>query len=394
MKRILLVFGVAALSVTAFAQKGKVMSAETMLSTNDLDGAKTAIDEALVNEKSNTWPKTYLIAAKVYTKLHQSKKDPEGLNKSMAFYEKASEYDKAGDAKGKNIGKFEKEITLALTSFKPDLVNAGVEGFNTENFQVALTSFENVLKIAQITGLSSSSIDTAIVYNCALAAYNGKNWEKAAQYFTKTIEVGYGTGDAVLLLNQVYVATGDKVKMGENLALGVSKYPNDDRILTALINYYLSARQNEKALDYLNTAIARDPQNASFYYARGVLNDQSKQFDNAVADYKKCLEIDGNYFNALYNIGVLFYNKGVEKNNDANELTNMKAFEAAKKVANSYFDMALPYMEKAIAVLNSKPESPKQDKIAVLESLKNLYYRFDNIEKYDKMKAEIEELQK
>ncbi|MFT3738989.1 MAG: tetratricopeptide repeat protein [Breznakibacter sp.] len=395
MKRVILMFSVFALSLSLFAQKGKVISAETMLSSNDLEGAKSAIDEALANEKSNTWPKTYIIAAKVYTKLQQNSKDKEGLAKAMDFYEKASEWDKKGDAKGKGIGKFEKEITLALTFFKTDLINAGVEGFNTENFTGALTAFENVLKASKLADLSqgNNNVDTAIVYNCALAAYNAKNWDKASEYFQKTIELGYGSGDAVLLLHQVYSNTGDSIKMAENLATGFTKYPTDDRILTTLINYYLQSRQNEKALNYLNTAVEQDPKNPSFYYARGVLYDQSKNFDKAEADYLKCLELDANYFNALYNIGVLFYNKGVEKNNEANDLTSMKEFEAAKKVANGFFEKALPYMEKALSVLDSKEDSGKQDRLAVLESLKNLYYRFDNLEKYNQIKSMIDGLQ-
>jgi tetratricopeptide (TPR) repeat protein len=391
MKRIILLMGAVVMSVSLMAQKGKVVSAENLLATNDLEGARKAIDEAIANEKSNTWPKTYIVGAKVYTKLFQNGKDKDGIKKAYDFYVKASEFDKKGDIKGKGIGKYEKEITLALTLFKGDLINAGIEGFNSDNYDGALFAFESVLSVSKMAGLvKENTIDTSIIYNCALAAYNAKNWEKASLYFKKTIDVGYGTGDAVLLLHQVYSNTNDSANIAENLAYGFTKYPQDDRILTTLINYYLQAKQNDKALDYLNTAIEKDPANASYYYARGVLYDQSKNYEKAEADYTKCLEFDGNYFNALYNIGVLYYNKGVEKNNDANDLTSMKEFEAAKKVANSFFDKSLPYMEKAYSVLEAKEDASKQDKIAVLESLKNLYYRFDNIEKYNKVKSLID----
>jgi tetratricopeptide (TPR) repeat protein len=395
MKRIFTVFGVLALSVTLLAQKGKVTAAETMLSSNDLDGAKKAIDEAMASEKSNTWPKTYIVGAKVYTKLYQSKKDNQGLIKSIGFYDKAIELDKIGDAKGKGKNKYEKDINLALTLFKPDLITAGIDCFNAENFSCAVESFEGVMKVSQMSSLSSTPvIDTAIIYNCALAAYNGKDWERAAKYFEQSIQYGYENGnDAVLLLHQVYTTTNDTAKIASNLENGLAKFPSDDRILTTLINYYLQARQNQKALDYLNKAIEHDPKNPSFYYARGVLNDQSKEFGKAETDYLTCLELDGNYFNALYNLGVLYYNQGVEKNNAANDITNMKEYDAAKKVANSYFDKALPYMEKAFAVLESKEDASAQDKIAVLESLKNLYYRFDNLDKYNQAKDKIDALQ-
>jgi tetratricopeptide (TPR) repeat protein len=394
MKKVVLILSAVVLSVTAFAQKGKVLAAETMLSSNDVDGAKKAIDEAIVNEKSVSWPKTYIVAAKVYTKLKETGKDADGVKKALDFYLKASELDKKGDAEGKGINKFEKDLTLEYMTFKNVLTNAGVEGFNTENFGDALSAFEGVLKVNELSGLTSKSVDTAIVYNCALAAYNAKNWTKAEEYFNKTIDLRYGNGDAVILLHQVFSTVGDSAKMGANLANGFEKYPNDNRILTTLINYYLGAHQNDQALSYLNKAIEKDPSNPSYFYARGVLFDQSKVFDKAEADYNKCLEMDPNFFNALYNMGVMFYNKGVEKNNDANNISEMKAFEAARKQANELFNRSLPYMEKAYSVLESKADSSNSEKIAVLESLKNLYYRFDNLEKYNSMKNKIEELQK
>ncbi|MCU4165227.1 tetratricopeptide repeat protein [Carboxylicivirga caseinilyticus] len=382
MKRValltLLVLGI----TTAFAQKGKVAAASQFLTTNDLDKAKEAIDAALENEKSISWPKTYIVAAKVYTEQYKKSKDIEDMKKAVGFYEKAIELDQKGDAKGKGIGKFEKEIKLALTMFKPDLTNAGIDGFNSNNFDAALFAFESVLNVNAFP-MMEEGIDTAIVYNCALAAYNAENWEKSEEYFNKSIDLKYGGGDAVLLLNQVYQTTGDSLKMGANLKKGFESYPEDNRILTTLIQYYLDSKQNVEALEYLNKAIEGDQNNATFYYARGVLYEKSDT-EKAIADYSKSLEIDPNYFNALYNIGVIYYNKGVEQQNVANDKTTTKEYEAALKVANDYWKEALPYMEKAMEV--------NPNEAAVLETLKGLYYRFEMMDKYNEVKDKLESL--
>jgi tetratricopeptide (TPR) repeat protein len=350
MKRITLLVCMLIVTANFFAQKGKVAIAESLLTSNDIEGAKKAIDEAIVNEKSSTWPKTYIVAGKIYSKV----KEDDAVFKALSYYEKAKEYDQKGDENGKGIGRYDKEITLALTFFKSDLTNAGVGGFEKEQYDVALKAFEGILKVNELAGLTA--IDTTIIYNCALASYNGKDWTKAETYFQKTIDLNYAEGDAILLLHQVYTNTNDSVKMVANLKNGFKKYPKDDRILTTLINYYLSAHQNAEALNYLNTALEQDPKNPSFYYARGVLYDQGKDFVNSEKDYKTCLEIDPNYFNALYNIGVLFYNKGVERNNQANDLTDMNAFNKVRDEANEstvYFKTALPYMEKAFEVIDA-----------------------------------------
>ncbi len=383
MKRLAL-FAILIFSISAvFAQKGKVSAATNYLDTNDLDAAQKAIEQALEHEKSNTWPKTYIVAAKVYTELSKAGKDADGIKKAVDFYKKAIELDQKGNEKGKGIGKYEKEIKLQLTFFKPDLTNSGIEGFNTENFEQALFAFENVLYINGLPMFQEEApgIDTAIVYNCALAAYNDKNWTKAEEYFNQSIDLGYGGGDAVLLLDQVFDAAGDSVKVADNLKRGFQKYPEDERILTTLIQYYLDAQQNDAALEYLNTAIEKDPENPSFYYARGVLYENIDK-DEAIKNYEKCLEIDTQFFNALYNVGVIYYNKGVEQQNIANDKTTTKEFNAAMEVANEFWEKSLPYMEKAHEV---QPEEA-----AVLETLKGLYYRFERMDKYNEVKAKLE----
>ncbi len=375
-KTVLFLAAVFTLSV-AMAQKGKVTTATTLLEQDDVEKAKEAIDAATANEKSNTWPKTFIVAAKVYSKLAEKGKDDQGILKAYEYYLKAIELDKKGDAKGKKIGRYKKEIGQELIFFGNQLTNTGVEAFNKEDFETAVTAFDGLLKLNAndyLVEVQGEKVDTAIMYNTALAAYNGKKWDMAVEYFDKIINVKYGGGDAVLLLHQVFAEQGDSTKMGPNLIRGFETYPEDDRILTQLINFYLETKQNDKALNYLNTAIESDKGNPSFYYARAVLNDNSKNYDAALADYKKCLEIDPEYFNALYNMGVMYFNKGVEQMNDANSETDFKKFEAKKEVAEKTFKEALPFFERAHEI--------KPDEAAVMESLKTLYYRFEMMDKY------------
>ncbi len=390
MKKIILLFISVLTITTTFAQKGKVTAAESLLAEGSTDKAKEAIDLAVANEKSNTWPKTYIVAAKVYTQLYKDGKDSDGVIKAADFYEKAIEFDKKGNEKGKQIGRYKKEIGQALVFFGNELTNAGVEAFNKEDFAGAVKAFSSILDLNEneyAIAIQGEKLDTSIMYNAALAAYNGEDWANAEKYFAEAIDLKYGGGDAVLLLHQVYQNAGDSAKMDANLQKGFELYPEDSRILTELINYYLTTKQNDKAFDYLNTAIEKDPSNPSFYYARGVLNDNSKNFDEALADYNKCLELDPKYFNALYNVGVMYFNKGVEQMNDANSETDSKKYNEKKKVGEATLKEALPYFEKALELA---PDNA--NKQAVLESLKTLYYRFDMTDKYKEVEDELNAL--
>lgn len=388
-KTILLLISVVTISM-AMAQKGKVTTAVALLDQGDVTKAKEAIDEAITNEKSSTWPKTYIVAAKVYSKLTRDGKDDTGVIKASEFYSKAIELDKKGDEKGKKIGRYKQEIGQAIMLFSNELTNAGVQAFNKEDFSNAVKAFENLLTLTNneyVTAIQGEKVDTAIIFNTALAAYNGKDWETAEKYFNQTIDLKYGEGDAVLLLHNVFSSSGDSIKMGPNLLRGFQAYPEDNRILTELISFYLKTNQNDKALDYLNKAIESDQSNPSYYYARGVLNDNSKNFDDALADYNKCLELDPEYFNALYNMGVLYFNKAVEQMTEANMETDFKKFEAKKAIGEATFKESLPYFEKALPLAGDK-----NNEAAVLESLKTLYYRFEMMDKYKEVEDKLKSL--
>lgn len=386
MRKVSLLAALMVVIATGWAQKTKVSTAATSILINDFDGAKANIDAAMENEKSKDWPKTWYTAGEVYLKLEKANKDENGAEKAAGFYEKSIALDQIGDEKGKGIGKFKKEIAVSFTQSSLDLVNAGIIAFQNEKYNKATILFEKYVELSESPYLYEKPVvDTAIVYNAALAAYNAKDWDRAIKYLNRTVSLNYKSGDPILLLHNVYVEKKDVESQVSNLKRGFELFPQDDRILSQLINIYLENKKNAEALTYLDAAIKQDPNNSSFYYAKGVLYAQSDKFDDAVKNYNIALEKDPNSFNALYNLGVLYYNKGVEKTNLANDIKDLKLYNSAKSDANSYFEKALPFMERASSI------NPKD--IEVLQSLKGLYYRFERMDKYNEIDAKVKALQ-
>ncbi|MGV8828794.1 MAG: tetratricopeptide repeat protein [Breznakibacter sp.] len=384
MKKLSLLFFTLLCVSVMYGQKGKVSAAVNYEATNDLDAAKEAIDVAMGNEKSNTWPKTFIVAAKVYASLDRAGKLDNGYEKAVEFYKKAIELDEIGDDKGKGKNKFSKEIKLALTMFTGDLTNAAIDNFNKENFEGALFNFESILWANRFGNSNyEEASDSVFIWNAALGAYNAKNWPKSELYLNKSIDLKYPGPDAVLLLNNVYTETKENDKLVANLKKGLSFYPENQTILTTLIQHYITEQQNDAALEYLNSAIEKDANNPSFYYARGVLYESTDK-NKSIENYEKSLSIDPQFFNSLYNIGVIYYNFGVEASNKANDLTDYKEFEKAKNAADEIFKKSLPYMERAAEIQPNEP--------AVLESLKSLYYRFEMMEKYNAIKTKLENM--
>lgn len=386
MKRILLLVFSVLVVASVYSQKGKVTAATAFIDNGDLDAAQARINDALEHDGSKYWPRTYIVAANLATQQYKKSQDLNKVIEAADYYFKAAELDAKGDAKGKGVGRAEKEIKVALTFFMPELQNAGIEAFNAEDYASAMNIFEKVVDLNKLSIYESDNLpaDSVFIYYTGLAASRSGDWAKAEAYFEEAIDLTYAEGDAVLLLHEVYAQSGDSAKMAPNLKRGFELFPEDDRILTTLINYYLQTEQNDEALNYLNTAIEADPNNVSFYNARGVLFDLSKDFYKAEAEYKKALELNPEYFEPTLNLGVIYYNRAAEEMNEANDMTDNRAYEKARKQAEDTFRQSLPFMEKAHEL--------RPDDLMVLESLKNLYYRFEMTEEYNAVDEKLKAL--
>ena len=72
-----------------------------------------------------------------------------------------------------------------------------------------------------------------------------------------------------MLLNELYKESGQDEKVVPNLKRGVELYPDDQRQIIALINYYLESEQSDDALTYLDALIENNPTDGNYFYVRG-----------------------------------------------------------------------------------------------------------------------------
>src|SRR6056297_1475848 len=139
MKKLLFVVLALFIGAGVYAQKGKVNAAQAYIENGDLEAAEERMEEAYEHKRSFDWPKTYIVGAQLAAAKYKQEKDIELLQTAVDRYMKAIELDKADN------GRFENEIKVALTFFLNELTNAGIEGFNEQNFENAMMAFENVL---------------------------------------------------------------------------------------------------------------------------------------------------------------------------------------------------------------------------------------------------------
>ena len=382
MKRTTILFVLLFAVSCAFAQKGKVTSALSYKEAGKLDKAVEAIEETIdasnpKTESSVTWPRTWEVRGEIYQAVFQSKDENfKKLNNdplTVAFdsYMKALQLD--------DKDRFSKSVKIKLTLLIGDLTNQAVVAFNEETYEKALKSFEQILAINATPAFKAddpNAVDTVIIFNAGLAAYNAKQYDKAIKYYLEAAKYKYNGAKIYSLIANSYFQKKDTVGALNVLNGALKEYPNEVTILNEVINVYLNSNKINDAMKYLDIAMAQDPKNATYYFVQGTLNDKLDKPDDAIKSYQKAIEYKVDYFDAYYNLGAVYYNKGVKQVDVSNAVPSNQPdkYEIEKDKADVEFKKAIPYMEKA-------HELNPTDKFAI-GSLKTLYYRLKMLDKY------------
>jgi tetratricopeptide (TPR) repeat protein len=239
------------------------------------------------------------------------------------------------------------------------------------------------------------------MFYAGIEAYSAKLYNEAIKYFNKAADHNYDDPLIYTTLKACYYFIGDTTKGVEALNKGLQKYPNNQDILVELINYFLSLGESGRALEYLQKAKEKDPTNKSFYFAEGTLHDKMGNTAKAIEVYQKACEMDTTYFDAFYNLGVIYFNSGVKLTEAANNEMDNKKYAEKKKIADEEFKRVIPYMERAYSIISLTPVSDSPDvnranlenKRATLETLKTLYYRLKMTEKFENVNKALKEIQ-
>ncbi len=367
----------------AFAQKGKVTSAQNLKDTGKLEKALETIEGAVdpanpKAAKSIPWPKTWEVRGEVYQAIFQSQDDnikklsDDPLTAAYESYAKALELDVKD--------KFSKSVKIKLTLLTNDLTNQAVQAFQDEDYNKALKSFEQILAIQNLDVIKAdnpNAVDTVILFNSGLAAFNAEDYDKAIKYYGEAAKYGYNGARTYSLIANSYQMKLDTLGALEVLKEAFQKYPEDNGIVTSMVSIYMELKKTDEAMKYLELAIEQDPNNVTYYFAQGSLHEQLGEETEAIKSYENAIEIDAEFFNAHYNLGALYYNKGVQQIEAANAVppNENEKYNTELKKADIWFEKALPYMEKCNEL---EPDEP-----ATLESLKNLYYRLKQMDKYN-----------
>lgn len=289
-------------------------------------------DNAIANEKSKG-----LAEGWVYRSLFASAiaiTDTVDFQNSIAKQKLAQEaITKAKELDVKGAEK--SNITNAETNVRSAILNRGSVAYNRKNYDLALSSFEELLVI--------NPTDTSMYLNAGVTAKMLKNYPLAIKYFKKVIDLNSPMStdlysEAISMsLRELKDTAGTMKLIDEALA----KYPDNGDYIGIQTDIYIAKGDIAKSQESLKKLIAQNANNAIYHFLMGetyfkqalILQadrnklDVKKQkefdaitakmtlfIDQSIPFYKKSLEIDAKFIPALESLKQIYGFKNDQTN--------------------------------------------------------------------------------
>ena len=406
MKRVLLTVALCVAASASFAQKKVVSEAQSIAkgSNADFGEARTLIKGALENPETKDDAKTWYVAGFIEDQqfnaerakqiLGQQPNEPvmyEALYGILPYFQKAYELDQLPNEKGKVKPKYTKDIKSILSANHVYLFNGGAYYFDKQEYKKAYDFFNQYVEISELPmfeGTQTAEKDSTFMtvqFYAAAAASLAKDSRLAISALERAKNTPYRQYDVYQYLCYEYGearTAQDSVMLEKTFEEGMQVFPDSAFFLNNLINTYIYSNRNEKALEMLNVAIQKTPNDANLYNVMGrVYETGLKDYANAEKNFQIALEKDPNLTDALSNIGRIYYNQGVNKLSEANMINDSKKYQEELGMAKDLFKKALPYYKKA-----HEAEPEKMDNMI---ALRGIYYNLNMGPELEAIEAEM-----
>ena len=404
MKRLLLTVALCvAASSASFAQKKAVKEAQGIAKGDkaDFTEARALIKGALENPETKDDAQAWYVAGFIEDQqfsaertkqiLGQQPNEPvmyEALGAILPYFKKAYELDQLPNEKGKIKPKYSKDIKSILGADHVYFFNGGAYYFDQKDYKKAYDFFNQYLEISELPmfeGTQTAEKDSTFMtvqFYAAVAATQLQDSPIAIKALERAKSSDFRLNDVYQYLSYEYKQAGDSVNYVKTLEEGYAKFPNEEFFLMSLIDAYIQSSQNEKAISYLNTAIAQKPSDSQLYHALGIVYETGiKDYAKAEETFKKALEVNPESVESMSALGRIYYNQAVNKQGEANMINDSKKYQEELTIAKDLFKQALPYFQKAHEMKPSESE--------YVVALRGIYYNLNMGPELEAIEAEM-----
>lgn len=198
------------------------------------------------------------------------------------------------------------------------LRDEGDAALKEKNYTVALAKYSEYLKLTDYE-------DGARIFNAGFSADQVKNYEEAAKFFDMAMKKGYNKENAAVGRVKALRDLDKRDEFITALSEGLKEFPNNANLGRLGYAYLMKEAQAEQK--------------------NGNINEAEKLFKDVLMVSDKTHK-----GNALYSLGILFYNNGAKVLQAATPLatSDPDKYTAEKAKADADFNKAKEYLEQAL----------------------------------------------
>lgn len=294
------------------------------------------------------------------------------------------EVDKKGVEKVK--AKYSKEMIGSMVGHLNDYNNMAIQCFNEGDYANAFHGWKIYATLAENPTFADAmdkmmpadSTLAPIIYNQGLAAWQLQDFENAYKCWLHAIQKGYGDKETYDLALAAADRWGNNQAVIEMAAIADQAFPSDFNYIGIIINQYLRDKNYDKAIQVIDQALAKNPQESQYYVIKGVIFEQQEKMDEAQDLYKKAYDLNPENQSAVSRLGFVTFQKAYNAYNDApaDEAEFAKAFATTLK---PMLLEAVPLLEKAYSLDNNDMYS--------LRNLATCYYLLNDEANYKRVNS-------
>lgn len=275
------------------------------------------------------------------------------------------------------------------------------------DYAMAYESFKAILNMDELLKSDNSGSvfeDDENYYNqkyvVAVCAIQIGKHDEATDLLTELYEQDYPEPRVYSILFELVADSNPE--LAENVMdKGKKLFPGDINILFSEINYLIQNEEYQVLETKLQEAIKQDPDNPTVRSALGNVYMNLHQeafdegdeelaedyFDKAVEYFDQALEIDDETFDAIYSIGMMYFNKAAAYTQAMQELglSEQERYDELDALVKENFELALPYFKRA--------ETLNPNDLNTLMGLREILARMNKLEDSQEIKARMDALQ-
>ena len=360
MKKVMILLAVLLTANVMMAQKKDRTDAFMYNKNGQYAKAMAAIEKCVNHEqflgmKPNDQSQAWLYRAAIYQNILQSGDEAlmaQAPNALEIVYESLMNCMKNPDFM--NDPQNKQDIYQRVGSVMTTYYSKGADDYNGGKFAEAAPMFKKAYDIAKSLGSSDAN---DMLNLAATASLRAQDYNTAVEYFNELKDNGMETADLYRHLAACYNGMGNAEQAMAMINAGLEKDPSNANLILEKVNAYLKEGKGAEAVADLLKLRELDPENAQLLFVLGTIygNEENKDVydvEKARQYYEQALAINPEYYDATYNIGVLYTSMANKYIEQANEITGFSKKEQEEyngliEQANELLRTGMPYLQRA-----------------------------------------------